>query len=106
MITAQSVADWLGAPVADKHLEQVVSAVNVYVDALPSIDRKSGEEGGGWAENTVLGATMLAARLYKRRNSPNGVEAFSEIGTTYVSRYDSDIARMLHLEQFRRPRVG
>lgn len=105
MISDQQVADWLGAPVADDHLKKVVTAVNSYVDALPSIDR-TGDEGREWAANTTLGAIMLAARLYKRRNSPNGVEAFSEIGTTYVSRYDSDIARMLHIEQFRRPRIG
>ena len=102
MITAQSVAEWLDAPFADKHMETVTEAVNAYVEALPSIER---EEGGAWAKTTILGATMLAARLYKRRNSPNGIEAFGEIGNTYVSRYDSDIARMLHLESFRKPRA-
>ncbi|MBM7052221.1 hypothetical protein [Rothia sp. ZJ1223] len=103
MITAQEVAAWLGSPIADEHLTHVTEAVNTYVDSLPSIDRNESNE---WAQTTVLGAKMLAARLYKRRNSPNGVEAFNEVGATYVSRYDSDIARMLHIEAFRKPRVG
>lgn len=102
MLEAQTVAEWLDAPRVDKHMEAVTTAVNAYVDALPSIERV---DGGAWAKTTMLGATMLAARLYKRRNSPNGIESFAEIGNTYVSRYDSDIARMLHIESFRKPRA-
>ncbi|MBF0809117.1 hypothetical protein E4U03_10955 [Rothia nasimurium] len=102
MIEAKNVADWVDAPFADKHMEMVVAAVNVYVDALPSIERT---EGGAWDKTTILGATMLAARLYKRRNSPNGIESFAEMSHTYISRYDSDIARLLHMESFRKPRA-
>lgn len=103
MLTPQEVADWLGAPFADAQLEATTTAVNSYVDGLPSIARTSS---GEWGPATRLGATMLAARLYKRRNSPNGLESFGEIGSTYVSRYDSDIARLLRLESFKIPRVG
>ena len=46
---------------------------------------------------------MLAARLYRRRNSPNGLETITADGVAYVARYDSDIAAMLATDY---PTVG
>lgn len=98
----QKIATWLGAKSADESMQAIAQAVTRYVNSLPSIDLVEGV----WAETTMLGATMLGARLYKRRNSPNGIEAFAEVGNTYISRYDSDIARLLHVEAFRKPMIG
>jgi hypothetical protein len=41
------------------------------------------------------GAVMYAAREFRRRNSPAGVEVFGEV-TSFVTRYDTDIERALH----------
>lgn len=53
-----------------------------------------------------LGALMLAARLHRRRNSSTGVESVSEVGATYVSRYDNDLDRQLRIGAWLPPRVG
>lgn len=98
------ISAWLGSKQPPtQEMQDIAQAVTYYVNRLPSIDR---ETDGGWAATTRTGAVMLGARLYKRRNSPNGIESFSEIGNTYVSRYDSDIARLLNIEAFRKPMVG
>jgi hypothetical protein len=49
---------------------------------------------------------MLAARLVRRRNSPAGVEAFTEMGPTYVSRFDPDVDRLLGMGPYRPLVVG
>ena len=46
---------------------------------------------------------MLASRMYRRRNSPTGIDTITADGVTYVTRYDSDIASMLRLDS---PQVG
>lgn len=82
----------------------VVPAVAAWVNRLPLLRTVPGAEGAEeWAPDVVLGATMLAARLIRRRNSPAGVEAFTADGAAYVSRHDPDIARFLRL---RVPQVG
>ena len=53
-----------------------------------------------------LGTTMLAARVYRRRNSPAGVEALGEMGPVYVSRRDPDLSMLLGLDQWAIPKVG
>lgn len=106
VVTAEAVVAWSGLknlkPDEITALEQVVLATNVYVDNLPSIDRKAD---GTWAETTKLGALMLAARLYRRKNTVDGVQAVGEL-TTYIPRYDNDIARLLNIDTFRKPVIG
>lgn len=43
---------------------------------------------------TYHGAVMYAAREYRRRNSPAGIEVYGE-GASFVSRFDPDIDRCL-----------
>lgn len=104
MIIAQEVIDWMGVdlPENDSHLALVIPAVNEYVDSLPSIGRKWD---GAWLDSTVLGAIMLAARMYRRKNSPGGIESVGDT-TTFVSRYDSDIARLLNIDSHKKPVIG
>jgi hypothetical protein len=106
MISTTHVISWMKLPVSEQvdndNLELVVASVNAYVASLPTIDI---EAWGDWAPTTILGATMLASRVYRRRNSVNGIESFTEGGgTAYVSRYDSDIARLLHTDIYQKPR--
>lgn len=55
---------------------------------------------------TYQGAVMYAAREYRRRNSPAGVQAFADGSTLFVSKYDSDIERALRTGAYSTPRVG
>lgn len=50
-------------------------------------------------------AVMLAARLFRRRNSPGGVESFGD-SVTFVSRYDPEIQRALRTGAYALPGVG
>lgn len=102
-ITALEVTQWSKEP-ESPNLEAVVSAVNGFVSRLPIVSRLAGDE--EWTPEICLGAVMLAARLIKRRNSANGVEAITDIGVTYTARYDSDVARLLQLDDQRKPAVG
>ncbi len=59
-----------------------------------------------WPGDLVEGAMMLAVRLFRRRNSPAGVEAFGAEGALYVQRNDPDIAMLLELGAYAGPQVG
>lgn len=97
MITAEQVATHLKLTAPDEHLVGIVAAVNEMVTEW---------HGEQWPGGVELGAVMLAARLHRRRNSPNGVESFSDMGAAYVSRYDSDLDRQLRINAWTPPRVG
>lgn len=106
MITSDDVAAWSGITVIGNQeqtvLPLIVDAVNHYVESLPHIDR---DDYGMWAATTRLGAIMLAARLYRRKNSPGGIESVGD-SMSYIARYDSDISRLLNTDTFRKPVVG
>lgn len=113
--TAATLADWLKiSPDSDPdNLAMIVAAVRSYVDGLPDqcVDKvpDPADPTGAtlvWADSVHLAARMLGSRLYRRRNSPSGVEAFGADGATYVARYDPDVARLLHLDRFAQPQVG
>jgi hypothetical protein len=55
---------------------------------------------------TYQGAVMYAAREYRRRNSPAGIEAWAEGGAVFVAKYDADIERALRTGQWNVPGVG
>jgi hypothetical protein len=106
MITADDVTLWLGLKPGsvDTQLNVVVATVNTYVAALPVIANAPADD--PWPADVTLGATMLAARYWRRRNSPSGVEAITEAGAQYVARHDPDMSRLLRLDGFTRPAVG
>lgn len=76
----------------------VVSRVESWLDPLPA--------GAEWPNHVRHGATMLAARVWKRRGTPSGVEATGEFGAFYVQRTDPDIAMLLGLGNHLAPKVG
>lgn len=96
MITPADLAAYMRIP-ADDHMTVVVEAVNAYVSRWNA---------DPWPDDVTLGATMLAARWHKRRNSPGGVEAFSDMGPTYVSRYDRDLDQLLNIGDWTAPGVA
>lgn len=103
--SAAAVREWLtltGDVVADEaKVALYVAAVNVMVTrfAAPEAD-------GTWGADITLGATMLAGRLYRRRNNPAGVAEFAAEGPVFVQRNDPDIAQLLRVGSYTPPRVG
>ena len=87
----------------DDALDAVVSAVNSLV-----VQWHGAPASGVWPQHHQQGSTMLAARVYRRRNSPNGVESFgSEVaGAVYTRSNDPDIAQLLEIGRYARPQVG
>jgi hypothetical protein len=61
---------------------------------------------GGWSADQKLGATMLAARLYRRKDSPGGMAQFGMDGTGYVSGNWPDVALLLGIGSYAVGRVG
>lgn len=102
--TVESVAARLSLSESDpeySELPGILDAVGAAVAAwtgIPTPDL--------WSADVDLGAAMLAARLHRRRNSPAGVEAFNDMGAVYVSRRDPDIAMLLGLGDWLKPKVG
>ena len=97
----------------DPLIVNAVDAANAYVGELPTRFLVTPDPDPelppvlSWPANTTLGANMLAGRLYRRRNSPAGVEAFSDLGgAVYVQRNDPDIALLLRTGAYARPMVG
>lgn len=88
----------------DEQLEAIADAVNYLVRRWPvaqlAVDRAE------WPASVVRGATMLAGRLWRRKDSPAGVEAFGQLGAAYVMRSDPDIAMLLQLGSWARPGLG
>lgn len=102
--TAARVIAWaqLKGPEPAEAIGQLIPVVTDLIDQLPDAPRT---EDGDWAPATVQAAIMMTARLYRRRNSPGGVEAFAEGGATYVARFDPDIEQMLRTGKHARPRA-
>lgn len=110
--TTDAVAAMLRLPADDPDLPGVVSAVNAFVARLPFATNPPADpdadppEPPTWPDDVTQGANMLAARLYRRRNSPAGVESVSELGAVYVQRNDPDVAMMLGIGGYAHPIVG
>lgn len=95
----QSMLTLSADKVAD--LGPVVDAVNALVATwlTPGAD-------GEWAAHHRYGATLLAARLYRRRDTPAGVLTFGMEGAVAIQRSDPDVAQLLGLGSYAPPRVG
>lgn len=94
----------------DEILHRIIAAVNALVRSWPvaaqAADPETDAPARKWPAHIVQGATMLAGRLYRRRNSPAGFESFADTGAVYVQRNDPDIALLLHLGTYTAPAVG
>lgn len=89
----------------DSFIEPIVAAVNTKVLSWPvaGVADDAADWEGAEVAHIVQGANMLAARLVRRRNSPDGVAAFTAAGPVYVSRNDPDVALLLNLGAYKRP---
>lgn len=95
----------------DDLLAVTVAAVNAKIREWPVADRarqvdQATADTVGWSAAVQEGATLLAMRLWRRKDSPAGVVAFGDQGAVYVQRNDPDIAMLLNLGAHMRPAVG
>lgn len=90
----------------DTRLDPIVKGVNRLVRSWPVSSPAVGQADWTGVEDVVEGATMLAARLFRRKGSPAGVESFGSLGAAYVMRNDPDVAMLLQLGPWAPPSVG
>lgn len=100
LTSVEAVQAYLGLPAhTEEELAPIVAAVTALIESYHGARDP-------WPSNLQLGATMLAGRIYRRRNSPAGVESLGELGPVYVSRNDPDLAQLLKIGRYAEPRVG
>lgn len=85
-------------------LGDIVDAVNDLVRRLPVADRAVDED--EWPAAIKLGATQLALRLWRRKDSMDGVVQFAGDAPVYVQRNDPDLAQLLELGPYSGAAVG
>lgn len=100
-VTVTQVKEYLGINDErdDNAITNVVTAVNSLLTSWKG-------DSDLWPDHWVQGGLMLAARVYRRRNSPAGVESFGELGGVYIQRNDPDVAQLLELGIYKKPVVG
>lgn len=89
----------------DDGIDLVCAAVNATLARLPIV-KAVPADAPAWPADVLQGATMLAARVYRRRASPGGVETLGDLGPVYVRRNDPDVAMLLQLGDYTVPAVG
>lgn len=95
-ITTTDVTDWLKLTLSAAELavlQDVVDAVVVhvrkfYIDPVTLVPAESDAD---WK----LAQTMIAARYWKRKASPEGVLSLDEFGPIRIGRVDADAAALL-----------
>ncbi len=80
-----------------------VAAVNGWVRTLPIADGSRGAE--AWPANVGRGSTMLAARLWRRRDTTGGIYSAGDIVPVFVHQRDPDVALLLNLGDYGKPSV-
>lgn len=103
------VSDWLKQPPDEDAalIAQCAAAVEPFVQQCRP-DQMVGV--GAAAEYTpdkevYSAAVMMAARLYRRRNSPGGLVQMGDILSS-VPRWDPEIERALRIGLWQQPRIG
>jgi len=83
--------------------EQAAEVVGAVCSLVPTWRERPAS---GWAAHHKLGATMLAARLERRKDSPGGLAQFGLEGGGYVAGNWPDVALLLGLGNYGVGRVG
>lgn len=92
----------------DGAINAAVAAVNAVVRTwrCAAVADGAADWTGADLAHIVQGSDMLASRLFRRRNSPDGVAAFAGDSPLYVQRNDPDVALLLQLGPHAKPAVG
>jgi hypothetical protein len=99
MVRAQVGLDPLPAD-PDDRVDAAVAATNAWASRLPHAPADPADA------EFVLGCTILAARWYKRKATPEGVGTFGADVAVYVPRRDGDVDALLRVGVYAPPRVG
>lgn len=93
----------------DGNMKMVSSMTLAFVRSLPVAQPAPSETDVQVEDREArvkAGAIMLGSRLWRRRNSPGGIEQMNDAGVAYVARHDPDVSRWLKLDGFAAPQVG
>lgn len=90
----------------DDDVARIVEAVNASVRRFPCCQPAIGADDWTGFPDVVEGANMLGVRLWRRKDTPGGVEVYGEFGIAYVRRLDPDVAMLLSLGDWAKPAVG
>lgn len=75
-------------------MSEIVQAIDDHLGEFYDLDDGSG--GSIITRDDIrLARIMWAARLWKRRNSPEGIAGFGDLGIIRISRTDPDLASLL-----------
>lgn len=98
-----------GEPEDSETLQRVLDAAVAYVERVrPDVDY-DGAGSTGYPPVTAehhLGTLRMAARLWARRRTVDGVISAGDLGTARVPAYDADIERLLCIGRFRGPVIA
>lgn len=97
-LTVQGLATWLelgDAPVApDPRADWLTAIVDAVVERIEERCTVP-DPGTTWTASQELAGKMLAARLWRRRTSPEGSQGFDAVALSAVLATDADIAELL-----------
>lgn len=107
---ADRVRGWLqltpGDTAEDAIITECVAAANSVVGRYVGEDEPTDDTVPS-ATDCRIAATMLASRLYRRRNSPEGIQGITPEGIAIgIVRSDADIARLLRIDSYTIPMIG
>lgn len=102
------------APADDTENEMIdlyVAAINPLVRGLAVCDKANTDPApddwsGADLGDIVLGANMLCARVYRRKDSPAGLAAMGAGAPVYIERNDPDVAQLLQIGSYSGASVG
>jgi hypothetical protein len=88
-ITSDELRAWSAIVATDAATNAAIDeAVNT---ANSLVVRRCIDFASAWPNEVHTAALIQAARIYKRRGSPEGVASFGDFGPVVVSRFDADI---------------
>jgi len=96
-VTIDDVADWLGI---NQRSQPVNELLQRCLDAVVAhIGKRLGEwVPVPWPAHVEEAVLIQTARLYKRRNSPEGVAGFGDLGVVRISTLDPEVETLLSLD--------
>lgn len=104
--SADAVASHVRLATADALCSETAAAVNALLTGRDDLTEVDQDGQTVPTDAAKLGATMLAAKLHRRRNSPYGTESVDGSVASYVARYDPDISRLLGIDYHSAPGVA
>ena len=90
-------------PAEQTEMDDTVAAINEWVRGLPVADAARGSE--SWPSAIVKGATMMAGRLWRRRDTNGGIYSAGDVVPIFVHTRDPDVALLLKLGDYGKPSV-